>query len=259
MMKLAQLEWMKLRGLVTMRVILLIYAVLLPIMYLLLSQLQFGPFNVPETIYEFPSCYGMLAWVSSYFNLMIGVIIIVFITNELKYKTQRQNMIDGLSKRDMILSKFIVVIGLAVCITVYVFILAFIFGLINGGEGMFDGIEQIGVYFIMTLGYFSFAFFFANLVKLPALAILLYLVSTIVEWILGLLTVQNYVQFFPLTTFSGLVPFPTEILNQTVQMEIQSDPSSGYIWEQGARVLLGLGYMLIFLLISYFVIKKRDV
>ncbi len=259
MMKLAQLEWMKLRGLVTMRIILLIYAALLPMIYLLLSQLQFGPFNVPESIYEFPGTYSMLTWVSSFFNLLIGVIIIVYTTNELKYKTQRQNVIDGLSKRDIILSKFIVVIGLSVLISLYVFLLAFIFGIINGGSGMFDGIGQIGVYFIMTLGYFSFAFFFANLIKYPALAIILYLVSTSVEGILGFLTVQNYSQFLPLSTFSDLVPFPTEIFVRSVRMQTEAQIDAVQFWEQGSRSLLAFAYITVFMLISYFVIKKRDV
>lgn len=258
MMKLIQLEWMKLRRLNTMKVILLIYALLLPTIYLTLSQLQFGPFNVTKDIYQFPDCYPMMAWTSSWFNLIIGVIIIVFTTNELKYKTQRQNMIDGLSKRDIILSKFAVVVGLTAAVTIYVFILAFIFGLINGGTGMFDGIDQIGVYFIMTLGYFSFAFFFANLVKQPALAIILYLVSTFVESILGL-AIQQYSQFLPLSTFSDLVPFPTIIMAKSVGMKIQTQIDNFVLLDQGGRTLLAIAYISIFVIISYLVIKRRDI
>lgn len=259
MMKLIQLEWMKLRNLNTLKIILLIYGIVLPGIYLLYSQLQFGPFNVTSEVYQFPEVYGMMAWTSSWFNLIIGVIIIVFTTNEIKYKTQRQNLIDGLKKSDIILAKFLVVVGLAAAVSLYVFLLAFVFGLINGGTGMFDGIDQIGVYFIMTLGYFAFAFFFANLVKLPALAIILYLLSTVIEGILGFLTIQDYVQFLPLSTFKGLVPFPTIIFQKSIGIEMDSEIANATFLTQGMRTLLAFGYMSVFLIVSYAVIKRRDI
>ncbi|MDB2657145.1 ABC transporter permease [Crocinitomicaceae bacterium] len=258
-MKLAAIEWMKLRRLNTMKVILLIYAGLLPTIYLLYAYLQFGPFHVTEDIYLFPDVYAMMAWTSSIFNLIIGVIIIVFTCNEIKYKTQRQNVIDGLNKREVILSKFIVVFGMSVVITLYTFLLAMIFGLINGGTSVIDGIEQIGVYFVMTLGYFAFAYFFANLVRLPALAIILYLVSTTVEEIIGFIAIQEYVQFFPLTTFSNLVPFPTVILQKSIGMEAQAQADATQLLSQGGQTLLAFGYLTVFVVVSYLVIKRRDI
>ena len=258
-MKLAAIEWMKLRRLNTMKVILLIYAGLLPTIYLLYAYLQFGPFHVTEDIYLFPDVYAMMAWTSSIFNLIIGVIIIVFTCNEIKYKTQRQNVIDGLNKREVILSKFIVVFGMSLVITLYTFLLAMIFGLINGGTSVIDGIEQIGVYFVMTLGYFAFAYFFANLVRLPALAIILYLVSTTVEEIIGFIAIQEYVQFFPLTTFSNLVPFPTVILQKSIGMEAQAQADATQLLSQGGQTLLAFGYLTVFVVVSYLVIKRRDI
>jgi ABC-2 type transport system permease protein len=205
--------------------------------------------GLPSSIFQFPDVYNYVAYIASFFNLMVGVIIIVFTTNELKYKTQRQNVIDGLSKVDVIMAKFIVVVLLAAVISLYTFLVSFIFGALNGSiSDMFNGIELIGVYFVSTVGYFIFAFFFANLVRLPALAIVLYLVSTTVEGIVGLIATSTYVEFFPLTMFSALVPFP---------MDIFEVPD--FMWGQGGRVALSLGYIAIFTIISYMVIRKRDV
>lgn len=259
MIKLFQLEWMKLKRLNTMKIILLIYALMLPFIYLMYSQLQFGPFHVTSDIYQFPDVYATMAWTSSWFNLIIGVIIIVFTTNEIKYKTQRQNMIDGLSKQDIILSKFLVVIGLSVLITAYVFLTAFVFGMINGGTSMFDGFDQIGVYFIQTLGYFTFAFFFASLIKLPALAIILYLLSTIIEGIVGFIAIQEYAQFFPLSTFADLVPFPMQILTKSVGLEAQQNADAVIMMGQLPRTMLALGYIAIFTVTTYIVLRKRDI
>jgi len=247
-MKLIHIEWMKLKRLNTMKVILLIYAMLVPTIFLCFSLIEIAGWKFPETIYSFPEVYHYVTYVSSWFNLMIGVIIIVFTTNELKYRTQRQNVIDGLSKKEIIMSKFYVVLLLSIVITLYTFLVAFIFGVINGSMGdLFDGLHYIGVYFISTLGYFVFAYFFANLIKLPALAIIFYLLSTFLEGIFGFISVKQYVQFFPLSTFSDLIPPP--ILPQGVD----------FIWGQGGRTAVAVVYILIFVATSYFVIRKRDI
>lgn len=254
MKNLITIEWMKLRRLMTMKVILIIYAALVPLIFWLLSffSISMGPgmeWSFPATIYEFPEVYNYVAYIASFFNLMIGVIVIVFTTNELKYKTQRQNVIDGLSKRAVIMAKLYVVFLLALAISLYTFLVSVVFGAINGDIGeLFNGVQHIGAYFVSTFGYFIFAFFFANLVRLPALAIVLYLVSTTVEGLAGFLTTNIYVQFFPLSTFSDLVPIP-----------ILPEGAPDFMWGQGGRVLLALLYISIFVFISYRVIKKRDI
>ncbi|MFT5859057.1 MAG: ABC-2 type transport system permease protein [Flavobacteriaceae bacterium] len=254
MKNLITIEWMKLRRLMTMKVILIVYAIMVPLIFWAISyiSIRVGPgteVSLPSSMYQFPEVYNYVGYIASFFNLMIGVIVIVFTTNELKYKTQRQNVIDGLNKREVIMAKFYVVFLLAFAISFYAFLVSLIFGAINGNIGdLFDGIQHVGAYFVSTFGYFIFALFFANLVRLPALAIVLYLVSTTVEGIIGFITTNMYVQFFPLSTFADLVPIP-----------ILPDGAPEFIWGQGGRVLLALGYILILVIISYRVIKKRDI
>lgn len=262
MRELIAIEWMKLRRMMTMKVILIIYALIVPTIYLCLSLIEIpiaqGPegelinWSFPKDTYQFPNSYHFATYISSWFNLMVGVILIVFTCNELKYKTQRQNVIDGLSKIDVIMSKFYVVFLFSAAITLYTFLIGFVIGLINGGfSNVFDGIHHIGVYFVSTLGYFTFAFFFANLVKLPALAIIFYILSTFLEGIIGFIAVQKYVQFFPLSTFSDLVSFPLSVLPEP--------PPDPYMLGQLARTGLAAVYIIIFIAISYFVIKRRDI
>lgn len=252
MMKLVQLEWMKLKRSVTTKVILAVYIVLVPLMYWMLSLLEFGPIRIPTAGYQFPDTYQLVAWTASYLNLMVGVVVVVITTNELKYKTQRQNVIDGLRKIDIILSKFIVVLGLSLFTSLYVALVAIASGFINGGSySMFDGIGFVGVYFVSTLGYFTFAYFFANLVRLPALAIIIYIFSTIIEGIVGFIAVKQYVQFFPLTSFSNLAKFPMHFF-------VVQPPEEGILSTPQA-VLLASFYIAIFVASSYWIIKKRDI
>ena len=239
-MKLIGIEWMKLKRLMTMKIILLVYAVLVPVIYFLLSYIQVGPLRIPIQGYQFPDAYQLVGWTAGWFNLMVGVIIIVFTTNEIKYKTQRQNVIDGLSKRDVILSKFFVILGLSIVVTLYTFLIGFVTGVVNGGGGSaMDGIEFIAIYFISTLGY------------LPALAIVIYIFSTIIEGIVGFIAIQEYVQFFPLTTFAKLSPFPSHFF-------LQPQPNP-YLMDDLGRSLLALFYIFVFMITSFWIIKRRDV
>lgn len=260
MKDLIAIEWMKLRRLVTMKVILIIYALTVPILYYCVSFIKIGPFSTPDWVYQFPDSYTFVAYIASWFNLLIGVIIMVFTSNEIKYKTQRQNVIDGLSKRDVIFAKFAIVFIFSLVVTLYVAIVGMVFGLIfsEGSPQIFDGLEQIGVYFISVLGYFSFAFFFASLVRMQALAIILYIFSTIIEGIIGLIVAQEYVQFFPLTTFGNLVPDPFRKLFAPL-MENQPPQPDQFILGQGWSIAFALFYIFCFIFITYWVIKKRDI
>ena len=252
MKKLATIEWMKLKRSNTTKIILLVYAVIVPLMYWMLSLLSVGPIRIPIAGYQFPDAYQLTAWCASWLNLMVGVTIIVFTTNEIKFKTQRQNAIDGLRKVDIIISKFIVVVGMTLLVSFYTFLVAFVAGLINGGNyGPFDGIEYIGIYFISTLGYFIWAFFFAVLVRLPALAIIIYIFSTLIEAIVGLSVAQDFVQFFPLTTFARLSRFPmhffiVETHNPVMMTTIQA-------------CLLAIFYIGLFTMGAFLMLKRRDI
>lgn len=258
MKNLIAIEWMKLRRLVTMKVILIIYAITIPLIYFGLAYIKLGPFTLPDSIYQFPDAYNYVAYIASWFNLLVGVIIMVFTSNEIKYKTQRQNVIDGLSKQDVILAKFGIVFLFAVAVTLYVALIGLIFGLIYTDDlgQVFNGLEQIGAYFLTTLGYFAFAFFFANVVRMQALAIILYIFSTIIESIVGLIVAQEYSQFFPLTTFSNLIPNP--FLNLLDPAAAQGLPEQ-FMMGQGVSAILAIFYILCFVFISYWVIKRRDI
>ena len=132
MIHLLSIEWLKLKRLITLRVILIVYAILLPLIFYSLSLMSVNGTFYDNSIYKFTDVYHYVTYISSFFYLLIGVIIVVFTCNEIKYKTQRQNLIDGLSKKDLILSKFYVVMALSVLITLYTFLIALIFGVFAG-------------------------------------------------------------------------------------------------------------------------------
>ena len=246
MKRLLTIEWLKLKRLSTLKVILIVYAVVLPLIFFCLSLMPAYGTIYNEQIYQFPDVYHFVTYISSFFNLLVGVIIVVFTCNEIKYKTQRQNLIDGLSKKELVLSKFYVVAMLSVIITVYTFLIAVLFGFSNGSTDVFSGIRYIGFYQIATFGYFIFAFFLANFLKNLSLSVVFYLLSTFLEGMTGLFA-KEYSQFFPLSTFSTLIPMP--ILPDGFE----------YAMTEMQRASLGLFYVFVLLYVSYYVLTKRDV
>ncbi|MEJ6506300.1 MAG: hypothetical protein QNL86_06855 [Crocinitomicaceae bacterium] len=157
-------------------------------------------------------------------------------------------MIDGLSKKEMILSKFYVILLMSIVVTLYAFLVAFCFGMSTSSTEYFEGVRYIGFYFISTFGYFIFAFFLANLLKNSSLTIVIYLLSSFIESIIGMgLVSKEFSQFLPLNTFSNLIPMP--IIPDGFE----------YMMTEIQRASLGFGYGLCFVVIAYIILSRRDV
>ena len=83
--------------------------------------------------------------------------------NEYSNKTIKQNLIDGLSKKEFILSKFLTVISFAGISTIFVFVVSMILGLIysdyNEFSIIFSDLEFLVGFFVKLVGFFSFCLF----------------------------------------------------------------------------------------------------
>lgn len=265
MLHLLNIEYAKVKNYKVFWIIILIYAALVPIGFVGLSQfilnlilIGFGP--TFKDVSSFPDVWHYIAWTTSWWNIMLGVLVVIITVNEISYKTQRQNIIDGMSRRDVILSKFYFVVALALVVTIYTTLVAFIFGLINtpGFSGFGPGMQYMGIYFIQTLGYFGFAYFLAVLVRKSALSIILYFVIFVANLFWGAAVGDVVVQFIPTYLISGLVPFP--FFQEFTEMARQQQPGFEQPWlmADGLKYVLGVVYTLVFVAIGYISVRKRD-
>ena len=108
------------------------------------------------------------------------------------------------------------------------------------------------------MGYFSFAFFFAFLLKSPALAIISYILTFIFKFIFTLSLGVTIAQFTPINAFTDLVPFPffqdsLDMIAKQTQAENDS-----YEISQSLKALVSVGWIAIFVISGYFIVKKRD-
>ena len=136
----------------------------------------------------------------------------------------------------------------------------FLFLTALGFGGLTFGSYFILIYYLQTLGYFSFAFFFAVLVKRTALSIIFFIVSFILESIIGsiitaTLSAKTYL-FFPLNVFSTLTPSP--IMSQLNALAAKQTGEVPPTLELSTNIAISLGYMALFFVIAYQVLKRRD-
>lgn len=265
MKQLLQLELFKLKRLSSIKIILGVYAVIVPAwMYLYHMFMVEHPalkmlLGDDNEIYRFPMVWKFELWCASVFNVLLGVIIVIVTTNEIQFKTQRQNVIDGLSKRDMIMGRFIDIVLLSTIVTIFnvlvTFATAFIF---SGNPGNpYDGIHLVPLFFLQTLAYFSVAFLLASLLKRPAISILLFIFVFPAEWIGSRFVSFEIRGFMPLRAMSDLVPSPFDRINALMQAKQEGvdHPWIEPLWMYVCTVLLiaGLIYW-----ITYRTLLRRD-
>lgn len=72
--------------------------------------------------YDFPLVWQTATNVSSYLLFIAGLIMIISLTNEFSFKTHRQNIIDGATRTEFIITKLICGLIVALASTLFVFL-----------------------------------------------------------------------------------------------------------------------------------------
>lgn len=263
MKKLIQIEWIKIKKLNSVKIILAIYMVMIPL-WMLGMNLWFTALNksIPlfpdsKTLWSFPTVWKFVTYSASYFNLLLAVVVVILTTNEFSNRTLRQHIIDGMTKRQVIYSKFLVVLFFSLISTCYVFLIGAIFGLSQGkGLDLYSNIHFVGLYFVQTLCYFGLAFFLAILLRRPALSIILFYGIIFFEAIVGIFIPNSVYAYLPLNNFSKLTPLP--FFDQILKKAAENSTEKLYFLDLWQVVLVSLGYMFILYAIALFRLNRKD-
>ncbi|MBP2282593.1 ABC-type transport system involved in multi-copper enzyme maturation permease subunit [Flavobacterium sp. CG_23.5] len=224
-------------------------------------------------IFNFPFIWHFNTYIAAILKLFLAIVIVSMMANEYSYGTLKQNLIDGMSKKEFILSKFLTILLFAVASTVFIFILSLILGFSFSSYTeigiVFSDLEYLLAYFIKLVGFFSFCLFLGILVKRSAFALGFLLVWNIIEGIAkGILTfkifpdskIASYImQFFPLESMSNLIvePFSRLSVIKSIGTQIGMDNSKDYS-VHFISILIVLSWTLIFNFLSYRLLKNRD-
>jgi ABC-type transport system involved in multi-copper enzyme maturation permease subunit len=259
------------------RVLTLTYFILLSFIALIASiKFNIGliKFQVAEMgIFNFPYIWHFNTYIAAILKLFLAIVIVSMMANEYSYGTLKQNLIDGLSKKEFILSKFVTIVLFSLCSTVFVFIMTLLLGFSFSSYTelgiVFSDMEYLLAFFVKLVGFFSFCLFLGILVKRSAFALGFLLVWSIIEGIgKGILTfkifpeskIAGYItQFFPLESMSNLIlePFSRLSVIKSIGSKMGVENLTDYS-VSFSPIIIVLCWTLIFLFLSYRILKNRD-
>jgi ABC-type transport system involved in multi-copper enzyme maturation permease subunit len=273
MLRLLQLELQKLLLNRASKVLIFI-SFILPFFVIILSSLRinFFGFFVLELghygLFNFPIVWHITTFFASQFKFFFAIVVVSMIGNEYSNKTIKQNLIDGLSKKEFILSKFYTIIFFSAVATLLIFVICLVIGLyyssISEPHLIFRELEFLLAYFLKLVGFFSLCLFLGMLVKRSAFALAFLFVLWLLEWIIyGILawkidesTADKIQNFFPLKSMYKLIDQPFQ------RIAISKAPNGQeFLYDFAVHwyeIVIVMGWTALFIFLSYRLLKKRD-
>lgn len=277
MLRLLQIEFHKLRYNRAAKVLSIAYFALICFIALIVSiEFNFGgiKFRVADQgIFNFPFVWHFNTYMAAILKIFLAIVIVSMMSNEYSYSTLKQNLIDGLSKKEFVWSKFLTVIGYALLSTIFVFVLSMILGWrfsdYNEWGIVFSDLQYLPAYFIKLVGFFAMCLFLGVWVKRSAFAIGFLVIWWIAEGLIYLLLkfklfkgteiAEQVTQFFPIAAMSNLIKEPFTRLGavQSAANTLGEELNKSYDVHL-LDVAIVLVWTTLFVYWSYRILKRRD-
>ncbi|NJN25408.1 MAG: ABC transporter permease subunit [Cyclobacteriaceae bacterium] len=273
MVRLLEIEWLKLKnykifwiltGMYLLGLALVLSSGMFLMQFLKYKGADFD--GIDPTIlplYDFPDVWQNVTYVATFFKVLLAFIVIISVTNEISYRTMRQNVIDGLSKWEFLQSKLYLILALSACSTLFLFLEGLLTGLVYshviGLQFIFAELEFLAAYFLEVFTFLSFAMLLGLLIKKSGFVIVLVFMYTLIfEPFLAVNMMHNpwikeysawLAPYLPIRALNNLIQVPFQ---RYIFMEIQD-----YVaWKD---VLIVLGWLIVFQLSIYKLLDKRDI
>lgn len=273
MIRVLKLEWLKIRNYRVFWILTVMYLLALVIIasggmffleWLKSEGADFNGINptiVP--IYDFPDIWQNTTYLASFVKVLLAFIVIISVNNDVTYNTLRQNIIDGISKKEYIFSKLAFIITMAAISTLFIFALGFMNGSIYshvwGPAYIFDEMEFLAVFFYEVIIYCTLAFLLSLIIKKAGFVIVaLFLYTLMFEPIVTTIMINappladglapKIAQFFPIKSLNNLISVP---FGRYVFMEIQDNVSI-------KALSIASGWFVVYLSSIFYILNKRD-
>jgi ABC-type transport system involved in multi-copper enzyme maturation permease subunit len=166
--------------------------------------------------FAFPDTWQSVAYFSSLFVFIPAIVIIMLITNEYSYKTSRQNIIDGWSRKDFLTGKLVDVAILSIIITLLYAVVALALGISNTSDSSASKWGQsyyIALFALQSFSQLSLAFLAGFLIRKSFMALAVFSFYFLIAEPIAVKTLkynyQNEIgEFFPREISDRLLPPP---------------------------------------------------
>lgn len=215
--------------------------------------------------FAFPKVWLTVSYYGGCILILPALLLLMLVTNEFTYRTSRQNIIDGFSRKQFIDVKLMSGAILALASTVLVFIAVLLFGFSVGGDFSFTGIENLGYFFLKAITYNFVAILISVLVRRTGFAIAIFFIYTAIEnglslflfgWAIGIkedhkVDMGNMGNYLPMNASDGLLYSPFATLTKMAGNKLPAD----YTW---LVLTLAFVYLALFFLWTKSNFIKRD-
>lgn len=274
MKKLFQIEKIKALSYPAFRTLMIIHFILFLLVVLIVSRIEFSiPGFSIKKLYQFPNIWQFLPWIASWFNLFLAIVVILLTGNEFLFRTFRQNIIDGLSRYDLLKGKLILIVSISLYTFILVFLTGLVFGILNTKDPsftiFFENIHILLVYFVQAIAYMILGMLFALIFRNNALSIIMFILYFFpIEPIVRVVFPESARLFFPIKIISNLTPKP-EVFSLTSENAYSTASGEnpleleqmGIISKQlslEVNTLISVGYVLLFVFLSGVMVRKRN-
>lgn len=210
-------------------------------------------------IFDFVDIWQNLTYAYKGITIFLGILVIINVTNELEYKTFRQNVIDGMSKAQFLASKVLLMLVLATLATVLVMLSGFIIGLLFSSVTSWDAITRhidfLAAFWLHIVLFLSFCMLLSLLLKRAGIVIAIMLFwMFIVEPIAA-----SIISFgFKLPWLGELAPF--EAIWNLIPRPIEKyGLREVRFWVSNRSVVIALVHLAIYQLSIWLLLTRRDV
>jgi ABC-type transport system involved in multi-copper enzyme maturation permease subunit len=247
MIKLLKIELQKLKPYTIFWLFNGMYAVLLFGAYYLMKKFTESP-EFPD---GFPLNWQRLTWIAGFLNPFLVLIVILFTTNEYTFNTFRQNVIDGLSRTEVFMSKVIVHFIISLYSTILVVLLGTLFSALFSKaftpENYFHDFYYIGIHFLKCFTFLSIAYALSLLFKKGIITIIMLIILYIGDGIVSGVTSNEAFDLLPFASMSNLIASPDfAMFFGTISID------------KSVIIAVVIAYLVLFNVGSWFLLNKRD-
>ena len=220
-------------------------------------------------LFRFPDVWLFLTWFTEPSNLLLAMVVIMITTMEFSNHTFKTQLIFGLSRKELLIQKVLLIVALSAFATLLLGATSTIMGLIYSYKLTFKiALENswiMAFYFLSAFSYMSIGLLVALLIKNTALSLMTFLaLRTFVDPVLFLLLRKYELKWFlPMRTTTRLTPLPDliELFQRKMESNEPIDEAALEIMPEGLSPGLNLFMVLIYislaLFFSYRLLQRR--
>lgn len=265
MQSLLKIEWLKIKNYTAFKVLgifFIVGIVLVNYIVFIVNQKVVGKMNTGGLLnifnpYSFDHTWQTTSYTTGFLLILPALLLIILITNEFTFRTSRQNIIDGWSRKQFIEVKIMLALIVAILSTVMVLLTAFLFGIVSGTDFSLNGFDHVGFFFLKAFSYNMIAILVSVWVRRTGFAIGLYFIylgfENIISQLLDVWSMKIRIDtgtdlgsmgdYLPMNASDGLLAFPDNPLKSMAKSALPTD----YFW---IVISLAVLYLILFTWLS---------